>query len=297
MTRLTQDVMDKLKTPFHPSAISWKPGAMTKDKTKPTKAAAMAYVNVRMYMDVLDQVVPGEWSNVYKSWGDNKIICELTILDETRSSTGEFDPEDAKAVTEGTSAEAQAFKRACAMFGLGRYLYRLQAQWVLVDDYKKFTKESQAELDNYYKRIYAKMMAAIKTPIAPIVEEEVAENLAPEPEPAATPEPAPAKVVSAPSAPKPAPATPVAQQAAKPTPAAAPAKAAPAPTNGNEPWSAWKNKLDMIKFAETSGMSNADANGLFKDALAHCKGYNPADSAQAQKVHAYFYEQVKEKAA
>lgn len=289
MSRLTPDIMEKLRTPFHPSAVSWKPGALTKDKTKPTKAAAMAYVNVRMYMDVLDAVVPGEWSNVYKCWGDNKIICELTILGETRSSTGEFDPEDAKSVAEGTSAEAQAFKRACAMFGLGRYLYRLQAQWVLVDDYKKFTKESQAELDNYYKRIYTKMMAAIKTPIAPIVEDEVAENIAPEPDQATTPAAAAA--------------APVAQQVARPTPTQAPAPAAkatpaaPAVDTGNHPWSAWKNKLDMIKFAETSGLSNAQANDLFKETVAHCKGYNPADTAQAQKVYAYFHEQVTAKAA
>jgi len=30
----------------------------------------------------------------------------------------------------GTAAEAQAFKRACSCFGLGRYLYDLEGQWV-----------------------------------------------------------------------------------------------------------------------------------------------------------------------
>jgi hypothetical protein len=36
------------------------------------------------------------------------------------SATGEEWADDENA---GTSAEAQAFKRACAYFGLGRYLY------------------------------------------------------------------------------------------------------------------------------------------------------------------------------
>lgn len=287
MTNLTTEVMEKLKTPFHPSAISWKPGALTKDKTK---AGAMAFVNVRMYMDVLDQVVPGEWSNVYRAWGDNKITCELTILGVTRSSTGEFDPDDAKAVAEGTSAEAQAFKRACAMFGLGRYLYRLQAQWVAIDEYKKFTKESKAELDSYYSRFYAKAMAAVKTPIQPIVEDDM-EEVAPDVaqakaapvKAAAVAQPAPAKAAPAPTAPAPK-AAPVAQPVSD-------------TDNGSEPWATWKNKLDMIKFAEKSGMSNADANELFKGSLMQFKGYNPNDAVQAAKVHEHFYGEVQKATA
>jgi hypothetical protein len=37
----------------------------------------------------------------------------------------------------GTSAEAQAFKRACSCFGLGRYLYDLGGNWVDLDDRKQ----------------------------------------------------------------------------------------------------------------------------------------------------------------
>ena len=37
----------------------------------------------------------------------------------------------------GTAAEAQAFKRACACFGLGRYLYDLEGGWVDLDDKKQ----------------------------------------------------------------------------------------------------------------------------------------------------------------
>src|SRR5215471_18688630 len=39
--------------------------------------------------------------------------------------------------THGTAAEAQAFKRACACFGLGRYLYNLEGGWVDLDNKKQ----------------------------------------------------------------------------------------------------------------------------------------------------------------
>ena len=35
-----------------------------------------------------------------------------------------------------TSAEAQAFKRACSVFGLGRYFYNFAEMWVDIDEYK-----------------------------------------------------------------------------------------------------------------------------------------------------------------
>ena len=36
-----------------------------------------------------------------------------------------------------TAAEAQAFKQACACFGLGRYLYYFTGTWVDLDDHKR----------------------------------------------------------------------------------------------------------------------------------------------------------------
>ena len=37
----------------------------------------------------------------------------------------------------GTAAEAQAFKRAGACFGLGRYMYNLEGGWVELDNRKQ----------------------------------------------------------------------------------------------------------------------------------------------------------------
>src|SRR5215472_3520626 len=40
-------------------------------------------------------------------------------------------------MTTGTSAEAQAFKRACSCFGLSRYLYCFDGVWVDLDERKQ----------------------------------------------------------------------------------------------------------------------------------------------------------------
>jgi len=61
--------------------------------------------------------------------------CELTIFGlGSHSATGEEWTDDENA---GTSAEAQAFKRACACFGLGRYLYYFDGAWVDLDERKR----------------------------------------------------------------------------------------------------------------------------------------------------------------
>ncbi|HTT17434.1 MAG TPA: hypothetical protein VMG82_00720 [Candidatus Sulfotelmatobacter sp.] len=63
------------------------------------------------------------------------MTCELTIFGVgAHSATGEEWADDDNA---GTAAEAQAFKRSCACFGLGRYLYYFTGTWVDLDDRKR----------------------------------------------------------------------------------------------------------------------------------------------------------------
>lgn len=109
-------ILDELSKPFHPSRIAWRPGALTGKKDK---ALALAYADLRAYQNRLDEVCGMDWSVSYTPWSE-RIICHLTINGITRSSTGEADSDAERSEIAGTSAEAQAFKRACAMFGLGR---------------------------------------------------------------------------------------------------------------------------------------------------------------------------------
>lgn len=127
------DLLERLSEPFDDHEVKYRAGATSRDKTK---AIALAYADPRAYEDRLNALVPGEWQVEFTPWGERRIICHLTILGVTRSSTGESG--DSNPDIAGTSAEAQAFKRACTKFGLGRYLYSLPTQWV---DYDAKTKQ------------------------------------------------------------------------------------------------------------------------------------------------------------
>ncbi len=128
------ELLKQLSAPFPASAVRWRAGRISKDKKR---ARAVAYAASREYEDRLNLLCGGDWSVSFKPWG-KRIICELTIHGVTRSSTGESDG----SIAPGTSAEAQAFKRACSKFGLGRYLYDIDAPWVAYDDERECLLET-----------------------------------------------------------------------------------------------------------------------------------------------------------
>ena len=125
-------LLAQLAEPFPKDAVYWRAGALTKDKKR---AQALPYAEPRVYEDRLNKLCAGEWEVRFSPWGENRIICELTVHGVTRSSTGEFEDNKA-AFAQGTVAEAQAFKRACSKFGLGRYLYDIPLSWVDYDQAK-----------------------------------------------------------------------------------------------------------------------------------------------------------------
>jgi hypothetical protein len=162
-----QEKLTALREPFDPEDINWKPQTVDYKKKK---AMAVASADIRAYMDRLNDVVgPGGWIQSFSltvtpykrvirakldykdkdSNGDPKVLEPEKVVDGNKvfvvatvyieglgshSSTGEEDASDENAAT---SAEAQAFKRACVAFGLGRYLYDLPKQ-ELPYDYGKF---------------------------------------------------------------------------------------------------------------------------------------------------------------
>ena len=132
-------VLTELAQPFDPEAVEFKAGAVTQDKAR---ALALAYVDSRVYQARLDAVAP-DWRNEYtrEYAGDRVIVtCALTVAGVTRQAIGESlqasARQDGSTVIEenaATSAEAQAFKRACSAFGLGRYLYSVPQVWAEYD--------------------------------------------------------------------------------------------------------------------------------------------------------------------
>ena len=120
------EITKELAKPFDPNVVQWRAGATNRDKTS---AMALAYVDVRHYMERLDEVAPG-WQSEVQPVGNGQVLVRLTVAGVTRTDVGEADPNDANTLT---SAFAQAFKRACSQFGLGRYLYRIPKVWCAYD--------------------------------------------------------------------------------------------------------------------------------------------------------------------
>jgi hypothetical protein len=140
-----------LEVPFDPSVIEWRVTNTSKGKMHGNlRGQVIPYADQRAYTDRLNAVFsPAGWTRKYavhtsanfqrdrdqKTTAKVFVTCDLTIFGiGSHSATGEEWADDENA---GTSAEAQAFKRACSCFGLGRYLYYFTGVWVDLDDRKR----------------------------------------------------------------------------------------------------------------------------------------------------------------
>lgn len=137
-----------LEVPLDARVIEWRVTNTTK-AGKP-RGQVIPYADQRAYTDRSNSLFsPAGWTRKYvvhtsanferskdqKTVAKVFVTCELTIFGlGLHSATGEEWADDENA---GTSAEAQAFKRACSCFGLGRYLYYFSGEWVDVDERKR----------------------------------------------------------------------------------------------------------------------------------------------------------------
>jgi hypothetical protein len=143
-----KDFCAALEVPFDPGAIDWR--VTNTSKNGKPRGQVIPYADQRAYTDRLNLLfTPAGWTRKYQVHTsanferskDQKIVakvfvtCELSITGlGTHSATGEEWADDENA---GTSAEAQAFKRTCTCFGLGRYLYHFDGVWVDLDERKR----------------------------------------------------------------------------------------------------------------------------------------------------------------
>ncbi len=144
-----KELVAALEVPFDPSQIEWRVMNTTKNQ-QPVRGQVVPYADQRAYTDRLNALfTPAGWTRKYtihtsanfERSKDQKIAakvlvtCELTIFGlGSHSATGEEWADDDNSCT---AAEAQAFKRSCACFGLGRYLYYFTGTWVDLDDRKR----------------------------------------------------------------------------------------------------------------------------------------------------------------
>lgn len=126
----------KLSDPFDPRDVKFKP-----QMVKNNKALAIAYVDVRLIEDRLDGVVGPEcWQDEYEILPDGSVTCKLRIklggqwITKMDVGSPSEQPDGGDRLK---AAFSDALKRTAIKFGIGRYLYRLPAQWVDYDPAKK----------------------------------------------------------------------------------------------------------------------------------------------------------------
>src|ERR1700733_13613548 len=148
-TQEIADVLLRLEEPFDKNEVKWLVAATSRDGRK---GRVTPYANPRAYTDRLNEVLTASgWTRQYtvhtispvtrlkkdKTIQTGKVLVTCTLIINgvgSHSGSGEEWADDENAMT---SAEAQAFKRACTCFGLGRYFYSFAEMWVELNDYKQ----------------------------------------------------------------------------------------------------------------------------------------------------------------
>lgn len=141
----------KLRAPFPPEKISWRVGSTNKDKNK---GMALAYIDARDVMERLDEVCgPRNWQCRYPH-ANGKTVCDIGIKVEGEwvwkaDGAGDTDFEAEK------GAMSDALKRAAVRWGIGRYLYDIDASWVAIEAVGKSYKIADSALPNLRKLLTA----------------------------------------------------------------------------------------------------------------------------------------------
>jgi hypothetical protein len=132
----TDDIMNALAEPFEISEVKWKPAVISGNR-----AMAIGFVDARVIQDRLDDVLGvAGWQDEYEILADASVMCRLRVKfgDEWITKVDVGGPsEQPDGGDRMKAAFSDALKRAAVKFGLGRYLYRLPAQWVDYDPQKR----------------------------------------------------------------------------------------------------------------------------------------------------------------
>lgn len=131
---MNSDAWEILAEPFAASEVQWRVETLSKDKRR---ALVVPYIDAHSVLERLDEAVgPEGWQDAYEvlmaQEGNFAVRCRLSVLGVSKEDVGEG--ESLKV------AFSDALKRAAVKFGVGRYLYRLEKQWVDHDpDSGRFT--------------------------------------------------------------------------------------------------------------------------------------------------------------
>ena len=143
-----RELLAQFEVPFDPAMVEWK---VVRRARSGRRGAVLPFVDPRAYTDRLNQALTtAGWNRTFalstlsnltrRMWDGSSISTGKVLVSGTvtinrlgsHPGNGEAWADRDHAVT---AAEAQAFRRACAGFGLGRYLYHFREVWVPLNRY------------------------------------------------------------------------------------------------------------------------------------------------------------------
>lgn len=130
-----RDQEKALKAPFSAEDIEWR---VQQSGTSNGKhwGMVLAYVTNRAIMDRLDEVFGIEgWTNEFTEAPDGGILCGLTVHTKETPLT-KWDGADKTNIEATKGGLSNSMKRAAVQWGIGRYLYDLESNFVTMGELK-----------------------------------------------------------------------------------------------------------------------------------------------------------------
>lgn len=119
-----------LSKEFPRNRVSWRVQGQPYERNGSWSALALAYIDARDVMERLDHVCgPAGWQSKFTETPSGRVLCEIGILIDGEW-VWKMDGAGATAVEGEKGGISDALKRAAVQWGVGRYLYDLDAPWV-----------------------------------------------------------------------------------------------------------------------------------------------------------------------
>lgn len=133
-----QRIQNELQKPFPDDEVGLKPQAFNQSRDK---ALAIKYIDSRSVANRLDEVFGFlNWWDEYEERDSGIVICHLTVRfgDQVVTKVDVGNQSDqADGGDRMKAAYSDALKRAAVKFGIGRYLYAEDGEWLPWDNQKK----------------------------------------------------------------------------------------------------------------------------------------------------------------
>ena len=129
----TIKTMNKLSEPFPYKDIEWRVQQSGISRKNEPWLMVLAYVTNRAIMSRLDDVIGCfNWKNEYKEAPDGGVLCGISVHDPINGWITKWDGASNTDIESVKGGLSNAMKRAAVQWGIGRYLYNLEANFVNV---------------------------------------------------------------------------------------------------------------------------------------------------------------------